>query len=252
MVIGKAAPCALGFLLASLGPSLRAADVTVFAASSLSEALEDVATAYERETGNHVVFNLAGSNDLARQIQAGAPADIFFSADLAQMDAVERAGLVHHAARVEALSNCLAVVVPQGATTSISSASDLLKVRRLALADPAAVPAGVYAKEWLESKGVWGQLAERVVPTLNVRAALAAVETEAVDAGIVYRTDAAISKRVRVAFEVPRAEGPKIVYALAPLAASTKPATRALVRFRVSAPAAETYERYGFIVLFPR
>jgi molybdate transport system substrate-binding protein len=125
-------------------------------------------------------------------------------------------------------------------------------VRRLALADPLAVPAGVYAHAWLESIGLWDVLKDRIIPTFNVRAVLAAVESGNVDAGIVYRTDAAISKRVKVAFEVPRDQGPAIVYSLAPIAASRKPATADLVRYLTSTGAREAYRRYGFVVLGER
>jgi molybdate transport system substrate-binding protein len=235
--------------LASLGAPAAAEEVNVFAAASLTDALQEVAQAFEKSTGHKVVFNLGGSNDLARQIKAGAPADVFFSADEAQMDGVEAAGLVRAQDRVDVLSNVLVAVVPVASAARISGPPDLLRVTRLALADPQAVPAGVYARTWLESAGLWGKLADKVVPTLDVRAALAAVESENADAGIVYRTDAAISKRVKVAFEVPRDQGPAIAYALAPIATSTKPATRELVRYLASAPAREVYRRHGFVVL---
>ena len=120
---------------------------------------------------------------------------------------------------------------------------------RLALADPQAVPAGVYARKWLESTGVWGRLADKVVPALNVRAALAAVESGNVDAGVVYRTDAAASSRVEIAFFVPREQGPGILYPLAPLACSKKPGTAALLRALTSPAAREAYARHGFVVL---
>ena len=107
----------------------------------------------------------------------------------------------------------------------------------MALADPQAVPAGVYARSWLASIGLWKELEPKVVPALNVRAALAAVESENADAGIVYRTDAAISKRVKVAFEVPREQGPKVVYPLAKLAASKKAAASEMVARLLSAAA---------------
>ena len=125
-------------------------------------------------------------------------------------------------------------------------------MKRLALADPQAVPAGVYARTWLESVGLWDTVKDKVVPTLNVRAALAAVESENADAGIVYRTDAAISKRVNVAFEVPRDQAPAIVYSLAPVAGSKKPATAELVRHLTSPAAREVYGRHGFILLGER
>jgi molybdate transport system substrate-binding protein len=235
------------FLL--LAAPVGAEEVTVYAAASLTDALKEVAQSFEAQTGHKVVFSLGGSNDLARQIKAGAPADLFFSADEAQMNGLEAAGLVKAADRVNVLSNVLVVVVPVASTAKMTGPADLLPVKHLALADPRAVPAGVYARTWLESIGLWTKLKDQVVPTLNVRAALSAVESENADAGIVYRTDAAISKRVKTAFEVPREQGPAIVYPLAPLAASTKAATPQLVRHLVSAAAREVYARYGFIVL---
>jgi molybdate transport system substrate-binding protein len=196
-----------------------------------------------------VVFNLGGSNDLARQIRAGAPADVFFSADKAQMDGLERAGLVRAAERVDVLSNVLVAIVPVSSAARLSGPEALSSVKRLAVADPQAVPAGVYARAWLESVGLWRALEEKVIPTLNVRAALSAVESQNADAGLVYRTDAAISTRVKVAFEVPREQGPAIVYPLAPIATSKRAATADLVRHLLSARAREIYARHGFVVL---
>jgi len=236
----------------SLGRAAAADEVVVFAAASLTDALEEIAHGFEKETGHKVVFNLGGSNELARQIEAGAPADVFFSADKAQMDGLVAGGLVRAQDRVGVLSNVLVVVVPAASSATVRGPRDLQVLRRLALADPQAVPAGVYARTWLDSLGLWGALEGKVVPMLNVRAALSAVETGDVDAGIVYRTDAAISKRVRVAFEVPRDQGPAIVYPLAPVASSKKPATAALVRYLTSEAAREVYRRHGFIVLGAR
>jgi molybdate transport system substrate-binding protein len=240
----------LAALLAA-GPA-GAEEVAVYSAASLTDALEEVARVFEKETGHKVILNFGGSNDLARQIKAGAPADVFFSADSAQMDGLEAAGLVRAHDRVDLLSNVLVVVAPAASAARIGAAQDLLALRRLALADPQAVPAGVYARTWLQSVGLWDKLKDKVVPTLDVRAALAAVEAGHADAGIVYRTDAAISKRVRVAFEVPRAEGPPIVYPLAPIAASKKPATAQLVRHLTSERARAVYRRFGFLVLSER
>ncbi len=239
----------LALVILAFGAPAAAEEVTVYAAASLTDCLKEVARGFEKTTGHKVVFNLGGSNDLARQIKAGAPADVFFSADKAQMDGLEAAGLVRAQDRVDALSNVLVAVVPAASTVRLNDPQDLPVVNRLALADPEAVPAGVYARTWLESIGLWGKVKDRVVPTLNVRAALSAVESENADAGIVYRTDAAISKRVRVAFEVPRDQGPAIVYPLAPLAASRKPATAEFVRYLLSASAREVYGRHGFVVL---
>ncbi len=249
----RARVCATVFAVAAGGvASGRAEEVTLFAAASLTDALEEVARGFEKTTGHKVVFNLGGSNDLARQIKAGAPADVFFSADRAQMDGLVGSGLVRAEDCVNVLSNVLVVIVPFSAPARLRGPDDLRRVTRLALADPQAVPAGVYARSWLESVGLWKELQERVVPTLNVRAALSAVESGNVDAGIVYRTDARASKRVDVAFEVPREQGPAIVYPLARIATSKKAATADLVSTLTSPAAREVYARYGFIVLPPR
>jgi molybdate transport system substrate-binding protein len=224
-------------------------EVSLYAAASLTDALRDVVSGFEKDTGHEVAFNFGGSNDLARQIKAGAPADVFFSADVAQMDGLVAAGLVRAEDRVDVLSNALVAVVPGASTVRLSGPRDLPALRRLALANPQAVPAGVYARKWLESVGLWSAVADKVVPTLDVRAALAAVESENADAAIVYRTDASISRGVRVAFEVPRDEAPAIVYPLARLAASQKRATTELVRYLTSPRAREVYRRHGFLVL---
>jgi molybdate transport system substrate-binding protein len=197
-----------------------------------------------------VVFNLGASNDLARQIEAGAPADVFVSADAAQMDGLQKDGLVRAAERVDLLSNTLVVVVPAGSKATVARAADLAAFPTLALADPQAVPAGVYARKWLEASGLWAQLKGRVVPALNVRAALSMVESENAPAGVVYKTDAAVSKRVKVAYEVPRATGPTIVYPVAPVATSKKPAlAAAFVAHLRSAEALLVFARFGFLAL---
>jgi len=245
-------PGLVAFGLSALGISAAAEDVNLFAAASLTDAVKEIAPLFEKSTGNRVVLNLGGSNDLARQIKAGAAADVFFSADKAQMDGLQAAGLVRTEDRRDVLSNALVAVVPVGSAARIAGPRDLLTVGRLALADPEAVPAGVYARSWLGSAGLWDALKDKVVPTLDVRAALAAVESENADAAIVYRTDAAISKRVKVAFEVPRDQGPAIVYPLAPIAASKKPAAAALMAHLTSAAARDVYRRYGFIVLLEK
>ncbi len=144
------------------------------------------------------------------------------------MDTLEKAGLVAAADRREFLSNRLVVVVPKTSTQKIASAADLADLPKIALADPAAVPAGIYAKKWLTGLGLWEKVEPKVVPTLDVRAALAAVESEAVPAAVVYSTDAAIAKNVKVAFEVK--DGPQIVYSVAALSKSKNRASGRGVR----------------------
>jgi molybdate transport system substrate-binding protein len=245
----RLALCSLLAALLAAGAVAGAEELYVLAAASLSDALEDVARPWKRQTGHAVVFNFGASSDLARQVRAGAPADVLLSADEAQMDGLEKDGFVRAGDRVDLLSNSLVVVVPVDSAARPAGPADLLVFRKIALADPEAVPAGVYARAWLEGQGLWARLRERIVPALNVRAALAAVESGNADAGVVYKTDAAGSKRARVAFEVPRSEGPAIVYPLAPLAGSTKAATAAFVKHLRSAAALEVFVRHGFVGL---
>ena len=232
-----------------LATTARAENVLVFAAASLTESLKEVGVAYEETAGHVVEFNFGASNDLARQIKAGAPADVFFSADAAQMDALVAAGLVSAKDRHDVLSNALAIIVPSDATATVSGPADLQQFAHIAVANPDAVPAGVYARKYLEGLGLWDGLKERVVPTVDVRAALTAVADGHAEAGLVYRTDAVITPKVKIAFQPPRDQVPAIVYPLAPIAASKHDETAAVVRFLRSPAAREIYQRHGFIVL---
>jgi molybdate transport system substrate-binding protein len=243
---------ALALFLSAAAARAASGDLLVFAAASLTDALKELSAAYEKGGGEHVSLSLGASSTLARQIEAGAPADLFLSADEAKMDDLEKHHLVLAGTRRDRLSNTLVVVVPTASALQIGSMADLARseIHRLALADPAAVPAGIYAKSFLEQKGIWPKVSDRVVPTENVRAALAAVESGSVEAGIVYKTDAAISKKVRVAYEVPRAEGPRIAYPFAVVASSQHPnAARKLLAYLESPAASEVFQRYGFLLL---
>ncbi len=239
---------ALLALLLTVAMPAYAERVLVFAAASTTEALQELGSAFTREQGHTVEFAFGASSDLARQAVAGAPADAFLSADTAKMDQVEKAGLVQASTRVDLLSNRLVVVVPVDSRHQVGSAADLAKVKRVALADTAAVPAGLYAKAWLEKAGVWKELEPRVVPLLDVRAALAAVEAGRVDAGVVYATDAAMSKRVRVVLTVPEADGPRIVYPAAALSGGKAAAAgAAFVQFLRGDTARRVFEKHGFL-----
>ena len=229
---------------------LASAELHVFAAASLTDALKEIAPAYEKATGEKLVLNLGASSTLARQIQEGAPADLFLSADEEKMDGLEKRKLLLAGTRRSLLSNTLVVVVPSDSKLRISGPADLAAVRALALAEPRTVPAGIYAREYLESKGLWSRMTGRVIPTENVRAALAAVESGNADAGIVYKTDAGISKKVRIAWEVPRSEAPKISYPFAVLAGSKrKEAARRLLDYLHSPPALAVFRKHGFLIL---
>jgi molybdate transport system substrate-binding protein len=228
----------------------REGELAVLAAASLAEAMAEVAAAWRARGEPGLRLQLGGSNELARQIAAGAPGDLFVSADAAKMDGLERSGLLVPGTRRDLLGNRLVVIVPADAPPL--AAPGVLTgpaVARLALAQPDAVPAGIYARTWLERRGLWERLRARVVATENVRGALAAVASGNADAGIVYATDAAVSTRVRVVFEVPAGEAPPVVYPAAVLAGSQRPAAaRRLLDF-LSGPAARAiFERRGFTV----
>jgi len=244
-------PVLLFAILGVLTMTAAADPVRVFAAASLTDALKEIGALYEAGGGGKVELNFAASSTLARQIQEGAPADVFFSADEAKMDALSKAGLIDDATRASLLSNALVLVIPSDSTLEIKDLASIAqpRVQRIALADPKSVPAGIYARELLEKNGLWEQVKDRVVPTENVRAALAAVDSGNVDAGIVYRTDASISKSVKVAFEVPAEAGPVISYPCAVLKSSPDPAaaTRFLA-FLKSKPALDVFAKLGFIV----
>ena len=225
------------------------ATVTVFAAASLTDSLKEIAATYEHASGDKIVFNFAASSLLERQIEEEAPADLFFSADEAKMDALEKKGLIQTETRRSRLSNTLAIVVAADSQLTIHSGADLAgpNVRRVALADPKAVPAGIYAKAYLLKIGVWTAVEPKVVPTENVRAALAVVESGDVDAGIVYKTDAAISKRVKVACNVFPSESPEISYPVAELKGAKEPAAaQRFLDYLNSPEAGRVFEKFGF------
>jgi molybdate transport system substrate-binding protein len=220
----------------------RAEEIHVSAAVSLTEALQEIAKAFETERGVRVTLNLTASNVLARQVVAGARADLFISADALQMKAVERAGVIRR--RVDLLTNQLAVLVAADSRLPIAAPQDLLRpdVGRIAIGDPAGVPAGVYTKEYLERAGVWKALEPKIVPTASVRAALAALESGNVDVAIVYRSDALIARRARIAYPSP-AE-PVVIYPAALL--STAAEAERFFAFLRSHQADEIFKRHGF------
>lgn len=230
---------------------LQAAGPTVFAAASLTDVLAEIGTNFQTQTGIHVEFNFAASSTLARQIQDGAPADIFFSADEALMNRLANEGLIIPATRKSILGNSLVVVIPRDSTLQIKSANDLTNadVKLIALADPKVVPAGVYAKEWLEKRRLWPAIKPKVVPAENVRAALAAVASDNVDAGVVYKTDALISKQVKIAHEVSGPDAPDIRYPMALVKDAPQPqAAKKFLNYLSSKAAERVFKRYGFLL----
>jgi molybdate transport system substrate-binding protein len=221
--------------------------VVVFAAASTADALTEIGVQYEARTGKKVRFSFGGSSELARQIDSGARADIFLSADVARMDALASGGKIVPSSRRDLLSNVLVVVVPRASSVTIAKAADLGSLGKIATGDTTSVPIGVYARQWLESTGAWETVRPKLVSTIDVRAALAAVESESVDAAIVYRTDALISTKVRIALEVPRGDGPKIVYPIALIASAHEPQASGFLAELTSDGARAVFERRGFL-----
>jgi molybdate transport system substrate-binding protein len=242
------------FLLClALAPCAWADTITVFAAASLKEALDAAARPFEEKTGHKVSVSYAGSNALAKQIEAGAPATLFISADLDWVDYVEQRGLTIPGTRRNLLGNDLVLIAPANSTTQVKIAPgfDLaaaLGGGRLALANPDAVPAGKYARAALTKLGAWQGVEAHVAPAENVRAALALVSRSEAPLGIVYRTDAMADKGVRVVGAFPADSHPPIVYPMVQLKGAT-PATAQLAE-HLAAPATRAiWERYGFRVI---
>jgi molybdate transport system substrate-binding protein len=249
-VISVACACALlgGGACGARTPA-DAEPVLISAAVSLSAVLEELGAEYTRQTGATLRFNFAGSNVLARQIVDGAGVDVFISADDAQMRVVEDGGLVQAGTRTVLATNQLAVVVPADWDRRLEQLTDLDEpdVRRIAVGDPRAVPAGVYARQALERSGVWTRVQSRLVPSVSVRAALAAVDEGNADAGIVYRTDVAAARHARLAFVVPPAAAPPIMYPAAVTSRAPHPAAaRAWLAWLRGPAARAAFVRHGF------
>jgi molybdate transport system substrate-binding protein len=222
----------------------------VSAATSLTDVLEEIGRDYTASGGAVVRFNFAASNVLARQLASGAPADVFVSADARQMDAAERAGVVAAGSRVDVIANQLVVAAPRerAAVVAARFAAAPPEIRRLAIGDPAAVPAGVYARQYLEALNLWRAYEPRIVPAANVRAALVALENGAADAAIVYATDMSIARTATVAITVPAEQGPRIVYPAAVMAASAnRREAQRFVDYLTGPRAAAIFRRHRFL-----
>ena len=243
--------CAV-LLLAAAQTAARGDEIVVSAAASLSDVLKEIASSYQSQSKHKVLLTLGPSNFLARQIEEGAPADIFFSADLAHMDILEKNGRLEPGTRRNLLSNQLVMIVPADSKIPLTRPKDLLKseVRKIALADPTAVPVGVYTSKYLTEEGLWDKVKPKVIPVLDVRATLASVEAGNVEVGFVYKTDAAISRKVKIVFEVPIQKGARIIYPVALVKDSKKKeAARDFMNFVLSSTGKQTFRKYGFVIL---
>jgi molybdate transport system substrate-binding protein len=245
------------FLVMMPGLSLPApllaagAEVRVFAAASLKEALDAQTGTFEAQTGTRVIAVYGGSNALAKQIEAGAPAQAFISADEDWMDYLDRRGLLVLGSRSNLLGNALVLIAPATSKHALRIAPGFalaaaLGSDKLAMANPDSVPAGKYGKSALETLGIWRNVEKQVVRTDNVRAALALVARREAAFGIVYRTDALAEKSVRIVDTFPEATHAPIVYPAALVAPAT-PAAKTFLDFLRSSAASNAWRKYGFV-----
>lgn len=237
-------------------PSLAADKVTVFAAASLKNALDAVSTSWAADTQKEIKISYAASSALAKQIQEGAPADLFISADLDWMDELSKARLITEGSVVKLLGNDIVLVAPSGSKVeaTIKKGFDLSAVLgdgKLAMADVKAVPAGRYGKAALESLGVWASVEGKVAMAENVRAALKLVSAGEAALGIVYATDAMADQGVMVVGTFPADSHPEIIYPVGLVATSKNPDATEFLTYLQSAKAQAIFNSQGFTVLVP-
>ncbi len=227
--------------------------ITVFAAASTTDVLSEAGRRFEEATGNEVQFSFDSSSNLARQIKAGAPADLFISADERWMDDVATAGFIEAGTRVDLLGNALVLIAPAGQEFEVTMSNEfeftgsLPQVTRIAVGDPAHVPAGRYARQALEALGWWDSLEGLLMPALDVRAALRLVELGEANAGIVYSTDAKASDTVVVIAAFPLDTHERITYPIA-LCEGAAPGAGEFLEFLQSAEMAAVFAGAGFRV----
>jgi molybdate transport system substrate-binding protein len=244
---------ALGVCLTLAGipmESARAADLTVFAAASLKEALDEQVSRFQAETRTKVVVSYAASNALAKQIEAGAPADLVLSADIDWIDYLDQRKLLRPGARINLLGNRLVLIAPADSRPSLRIARGFglaaaLAGNRLAMANPDSVPAGKYGRDALRSLGVWADIEPHIARAENVRAALLLVARGEAPFGIVYATDALAEPKVRIVDTFPENTHTAIVYPVAIVATSRSPYAQRFVD-SLAAPAARAiWARHG-------
>lgn len=250
VLVAVAALVGAGWWLARSG--IKQADApVVLAAASLQESLEAAAHVWAAKGHEPPTLSFAASSALARQVEAGAPADLFISADEEWMDTLAKKGLVRTGSRVTMLGNSLVLIAPVSSKIALRAAPGLPLARalgtgRLALADPA-VPAGRYARQALERLGVWNQVSDRITAGDSVRAALALVTRGEAPLGIVYATDARAEPKVRVVATFPAASHVPVTYPIASLRTSRSADAEAFRTFLLSPEAQAVFRRYGFI-----
>jgi molybdate transport system substrate-binding protein len=258
--LGRSLGLTAAMLLSSALPQAPAraqgGDVLVFAAASLKNALDAVNAQWQKETGKKAVISYAASSALAKQIEQGAPAQMFVTADLDWMDYVARKNLIRPETRFNLLGNRIVLIAPKdnAEPVTIAPGFDLAKILgqgRLAIANVDSVPAGKYGKAALEKLGVWAGVSGKVAQAENVRAALLLVSRGEAPAGIVYQTDAAAEPNVKIIGTFPENTHPRIIYPVALTANASAPDAAAFLAYIRSSKAKPLFEAQGFTVLSP-
>jgi len=252
-MLGRFSAAALtsALMLSTVTTQLEAASLTVFAAASVRDALEALAKRFEANTADKVIVSYGGSNALARQIEAGAPADVFLSADSDWMDYLDSRRLLASGTRANLLRNELVLVAPTSSASTLKigpafALAAALGSDKLAMANPDSVPAGKYGKGALQALGVWERVEKQVARAENVRAALTLVSRGEAAYGIVYKTDALAENNVRIIDIFPSSTHPPIVYPIAELARSSSSSARRFIAYLESPEARAIWEKYGF------
>ena len=227
-------------------------ELNISAAVSLKDALTEIQTNYQKKNPSvKLLFNLGASGSLQKQIEQGAPADIFISAAPQQMNELEAKNLVNKATRKNLVENKLVLIVPQDSKLGLAKFEDLTKpeVKQISVGEPMVVPAGQYAQQVLQKLGVWDQVKGKAVLAKDVRTVLTYVETGNVDAGIVYKTDAAASNKVKIAATAPEESHQPIIYPAAVLSGTKNPKAAEEFLAYMAGPEGKTvFEKYGFVM----
>lgn len=250
-----AAFCLLFTLAAAPQPAAAQDKLTVFAAASMRNALDDVNKAFTKATGVHVTASYAASSALAKQIAQGAPAQVYVSANVKWMDYLQKQKLIRDTTRVNLLGNALVLIAPKASKldhVQIAKGFDIAKLAgsgRIAVADTKAVPAGLYAKAALTSLGAWKAAEPKLAQAENVRATLAYVARGETPLGIVYSTDAQVEPKVKVVGVFPEGSHPPIKYPVAALKGADSKAVTQYLQFLRTPEAKTIFEQYGFSFL---
>ena len=227
-------------------------ELIIFSAMSLTDALTEVSQHFGAVQNVKVYCNFAGSATLQRQIEKGAPADLFISASPKQIDVLQQKGLIDKESRRAILNNRLVLVAPPNTALAMTDVELLAQdaIRRIAIGEPNSVPAGIYGKEALTHLEIWDAIQSKLIPTTDVRSALAYVESGEVDVGIVYQTDARLSRKVKVVYQFPRSSHSPIVYPAATLRNTKhKVLAQEFLEYLQTAEVAAIFEKYGFSVV---